>query len=67
MQEDNIQPSTTFMGHLERVLRKCNQEIPFASTTVAEFDADSGLVDSDKFQNALTAGDLDTATQVLKR
>ncbi|XP_008215611.1 leucine-rich PPR motif-containing protein, mitochondrial [Nasonia vitripennis] len=65
MQEDNIQPSSVFMGHLERVLRKCNQEIPFATTSV-EFDDDSGLVGSKTFHDALTAGNLDGAKEILK-
>ncbi|XP_058793240.1 leucine-rich PPR motif-containing protein, mitochondrial-like [Phymastichus coffea] len=32
MQEENIQPSVTFMEELERILKQCNQEIPFATS-----------------------------------
>lgn len=68
MQEDNIQPSAVFMGHLERILRKANQEVPFArSTSTTSSETESGLIGSETFHDALISRNMDKAEEVLKR
>ena len=60
MQEDNIQPSATFMSELQRILTSYNQKIPFAEPQ----EQNRNVL---KLNEAIAAGDFEKAeTSILR-